>query len=306
MKGLDYHLLTFVTVAEKKNFTRAAEELHITQSAVTLSIKALEKKYEVKFFDRTNKYVRLTRAGEILYYHAKRILKEYEQVDSLIHDMTKVVSGPLLIGSSYTFGEYLLPRFISDFMKVHQLIEPKVTIQNSSKIINQVLEGSLDIGIIDGEIKSHPQLHITPFEQDELVIIVSADHPLASFRTIDLDSLYGETWILREEGSGTREVIDKLFKVHAFSPLILRSFGSTQIIKESVEAGIGISIVSNYSIQKELHMKTIHPIRLKNKQINRHFSYVLSKTDIHPLSVELFTQFLQTKNVLTLEAISYK
>lgn len=306
MRGLDYHLLTFVTVAEKKNFTRAAEELHITQSAVTLSIKALEKKYEVKFFDRTNKYVRLTRAGEILYYHAKRILKEYEQAEGLIDDITKVVSGPLLIGSSYTFGEYLLPRYISDFMKVHQLIEPKVSISNSSSIMKQVLDGSLDIGIIDGEVKSHPHLHITPFEQDELVIIVGTDHPLASFRTIDLESLYGETWILREEGSGTREVIDKLFEKHAFSPLILRSFGSTQIIKESVEAGIGISIVSKFSIQKELHMKTIHSIRLKNEQINRNFSYVIPKTDIHTRSVELFTQFLKSKNGFSLEAISYK
>src|SRR4051812_1737156 len=110
---MDYHLLTFVTVVDKKNFTRAAETLHISQSAVTLSIKALEKDYDLKLLDRNNKYVRLTKAGEILYHHAKKILSQYDRMNRLIDDLSNSASGILTIGSSYTFGEYLLPKLIS-------------------------------------------------------------------------------------------------------------------------------------------------------------------------------------------------
>ncbi|MFT8320463.1 MAG: LysR family transcriptional regulator [Bacillus sp. (in: firmicutes)] len=289
---MDYHLLTFVTVAEKQNFTRAAEVLHITQSAVTLSIKALEKKYEVKFFDRTNKYVRLTNAGEILYQHAKKILTQYEKVERLIEDTTDAVSGPFMIGSSYTFGEYLLPRYIAEFIKDNRLIDPKITIGNSSKVISQLLRGELHIGIVDGTVEEHPNLLFTPFAKDEMVIIVDKHHPLSQYQEVDLEDLYKETWILREEGSGTRQTIDEFFEKYAFSPPVLRSFGSTQIIKESVESGLGISIISMFSIQKEIQINTIHPLRIKNDSIIRNFSYVIPKTDFRPRAVDLFLKKL--------------
>ncbi|WP_445490976.1 LysR family transcriptional regulator [Niallia sp. 03133] len=300
---MDYHLLTFVTVAEKQNFTRAAEALHITQSAVTLSVKALEKKYDVKFFDRTNKYVRLTSAGEILYQHAKKILTEYEQVERLMEDTADAASGPLTIGSSYTFGEYLLPKYIADFIQENPLIDPKISIRNSSRVISQLLRGELHIGIIDGTIEYHPNLSITPFAKDEMVVIVDKDHAFAKMDEVDLEDLYEETWIIREEGSGTRQIIDQLFTKFAFSPPVLRSFGSTQIIKESIEAGLGISIVSKFAIQKELRMGTIHPLRIKNNLITHDFSYVLPKTGFLPRSVELFLKKLQGKKIIAKQMI---
>jgi len=289
---MDYHLLTFVTVVEKKNFTRAAETLHISQSAVTLSIKVIEKEYDIKLLDRNNKYVRLTKAGEILYHHAKKILSLYDRMNRSIEDLSHSAIGVLNIGSSYTFGEYLLPSLISKFIDEHPLVKPNVSIRNSYRIISKLLLGELELGIVEAYIE-HPKLHIRPFAEDEMVIIISTEHPLAMKQEVELNELLSETWILREEGSGVRQTINQLFSEHNFSPNELRSFGSSQIIKGSVEAGLGISILSTHTIRNELELNTLHTLRLKNERITRNFYYVTPKMDFQPKSVDLFIEFLQ-------------
>ncbi|WP_079504520.1 LysR family transcriptional regulator [Mesobacillus jeotgali] len=289
---MDQQLITFVTVAEKKNFTRSAEALHVTQSAVTLIIKGLEKKYGVKLFDRTNKYVRLTKAGEVLYHHAKDILHKYEHMQRLIDDLSFSTSGPLFIGSSFTFGEYLLPRIVSEFKTSYPLITPDISIRNTNRIIARLLRHELDVGIVEGKIEQHPTLIIQPFAQDELLVTVSSNHRFASRDEIELEELASETWVLREEGSGTRQTIDSLFLRNDFSPLAIMSFGSSQIIKESVEAGMGISIMSKYVIQKEIALGTLHLLRVKNNPIIRNFSYVIHKSDFHTKLMDVFLDFL--------------
>lgn len=296
---LDYHLLTFVTVAEKLNFTRAAESLHITQSAVTLSIKALEKKYNITFLDRTNKYVRLTKAGELFYFHAKKILSEYNEVNNLIDHLSETTNRPLSIGSSFTFGEYLLPKVIADYIKMDKKHEnPMISIRNSHRIIDQLLLGEIDLGIIDSHLKTHPHLTITPFKEDELVVIVSKNHRFSGLSSIELKYLYDETWILREDGSGTREVVNQFFQNQDFAPPTIRSFGSTQIIKESVEADLGISIVSKYAIQKEIYMETLSVLRIKNEPITRYFSYIVPEFSFKQHAVSPLINELTKENTL--------
>ncbi|WP_019153533.1 LysR family transcriptional regulator [Robertmurraya massiliosenegalensis] len=290
---MDHHLVTFVTVAEKKNFTRAAEALHITQSAVTLTIKGLEKEYGVKFFDRTNKYVRLTKAGEVLYHQAKEIINKYKQTKRLIDDLSNSVEGQLFIGSSFTFGEYLLPRIVSEFKESYPLITPDISIRNSKRIITRLLRHELDVGIVEGAI-SHPNLVIQPFAQDEMLVITSLKHPFAYKNEVYLEDLNSEKWILREDGSGTRQTIDRLFSSKNFSPNEIMSFGSSQIIKESVEAGLGISIMSKYAIQKEVTLGTLHPLRIKDNPIVRDFSYVIHQSKFHTRIMDTFLEFLNT------------
>jgi len=296
---MDYHLLTFVYVVEKQNFTRAAEALHITQSAVTLSIKTLEKEFGVKLLDRSNKYVRVTKPGEILYYHAKEILSLYNRMNRLIDDLSNSASGPISIGASYTFGEYLLPKIVSLFNKTYPLIDPNISIRNSKRVISQLLRGELDLGIIE-TVDNQPKLHIHSFAQDEMVVIVSKGHPLASESEVKLEDLYSETWIIREVGSGTHQAIQKLFSDNAFYPEKVRLFGSSQIIKESVEAGLGISILSKYIIRKEITLQTLRSLKIKNYPILRNFSYAIPKIDFHPKSTELFIEFLQEYSKLHL------
>ena len=296
---VDHQLLTFVTVAEKKNFTRAAEELHVTQSAVTLAIKTLEKNYKTKLLDRTNKYVRLTKAGEILYHHAKEILSRYEKVQRLIDDLIHAASGPLSIGSSYTFGEYLLPGMIAEFKQRYPSIIPSVSIRNSKRIVSQLLRHELDLGIIEGEIQ-HPELVIQPFAQDEMVVIVSSSHRLAGVEEVEVEELLSETWIFREEGSGTRQATDRFFKKIGTFPNSTMSFGSSQIIKGSVEAGLGISILSEYAVRRELYLGTIHALRIVNHPITRNYFYAIHNSDFRAKATDLFLHFLCNHDALNL------
>jgi DNA-binding transcriptional LysR family regulator len=289
---MDHHLLVFVHVADKKNFSRAAEELHITQSAVSLNIKNLEQNYGVKLFDRTNKYVRLTKAGEILYYHAKEILGQYARAKRLIEDLSNTANGPLTIGSGYTFGEYLLPRIISSFKTLYPQIRPKITIKNSNRIAAQILRQELDLGIVEGDIK-HSNIVAEPFAQDEMVIIVPTYHKLADKKEVGIEEIASETWIIREIGSGSREVTDRMFSEAGISPDSIMEFGSSQIIKEAVEAGLGISFISEWVIRKEISFGTLCSLRIKNHSIKRNFSFVTHASQFHTKATDLFLDFLR-------------
>ncbi|MRH41061.1 LysR family transcriptional regulator [Aquibacillus halophilus] len=289
---MDHQLLAFITVAEKRNFTRAAESLHLTQSAITLSIKSLEKKYNVKLLDRTNKYVRLTKAGEIVYFHGKEILGGYQQIERLIDELSNSASGSLFIGSSLTFGEYILPRLIAEFNQLYPKIQPDISIRNSTRVLTQLERGELDLGIIEGKIENS-KLTIQAFAEDEMLIILPTQHPLAPKNEIDLMELKQETWIIREEGSGTRQALERLFVENGFTPKVTRTFGSSQIIKESVEAGLGIALLSKWVIRKEIQLGTIKPIRIKNNPIVRSFYYAIRSSDFQPKTTELFLEFLK-------------
>ena len=273
---MDQQLAVFVMVAEKQNFSRAAEELHMTQPAVSQYIQALERSMGTTLLERTNKYVRLNKAGEIVYHHAKEIIGLYSKMNFLIDDLTNKPSGALSIGASYSFGEYILPHLIAKMQKKYPLINPSITIGNTKEISELVLGHQLDIGIVEGEYKNN-SLMIEPFAVDTMSIVASPHNKLAHLKgEVPLTELVNETWICRENGSGTREAAEKMFSTYGIKPKKLLEFGSTQIIKESVEAGLGISLLSDWTIRKELSLGTLRVLKVKDLTITREFSTVLS------------------------------
>ncbi|QSO51443.1 LysR family transcriptional regulator [Alicyclobacillus curvatus] len=297
---MDRHLVTFVAVVNKQSFTRAGEELNLTQSAVSREIEALEAEYGAKLLDRTNKFVRLTRAGEILYFHAKNIVNEYERAQRLIHDLTHEPVGSLSIGSSYTFGEYMLPHIIAEFKQMYPLIVPKITIMNSKRIRLQVLRREVDLGIVDlGTIEGSPEskdVVMRPFARDEMVVIVPPTHRFAQMNEVNLEDFASETWILREPGSGTRDITDHIFADMDFSPAFVMEFGSTQIIKESVRAGLGVAIVSKFVIQTDLGFQLLHALRIKGLPMYREFFCVTNASQFHSKALDLFLDYLYQRS----------
>ncbi len=241
----------FITVVEKGNFTRAADELHMTQPAVSQYIQTLEREIGTKLLDRTNKYVRLNKAGEIVFHHAKEILGLQTRMQNLVEDLLETASGSISIGSSYTFGEYVLPHLIAKLKKQYPMITPTVTIGNTHEIAEMVLAHQIDIGILEGDFY-HQKLYIEAFAEDSMFVIVPADHRFADRDDIQLNELCDETWIVREEGSGTRDAAEKMFSENEFKPKSIMAFGSTQTIKESVEAGLGITLLSQKAVKKEI------------------------------------------------------
>lgn len=292
---MDFQLHVFITVVEKKNFSRAAETLHMSQSAVSIQIKTLESKYRVKLLERTNKYVRLTRAGEILYFHAKEILNHYSKLNKLIEDTYHTANGPILIGSGFTYGEYVLPKILSTFKKQYPQITPKVTIKNSKRIIDQVLRHGLDLGIIEGEF-SHQDIRLKPFTVDEMVLVVSPDHYLAKKGVVTVEDIVDELWVLREVGSGTREFIDREFKRIGFLPRNIMELGSSQTIKSAVESGLGISILSNWAVEREVELNYLVPLSINGHPFIRKFYYATHKSQYHTKATELFLEFLESNN----------
>lgn len=294
---MDQSLQVFISVVEHQNFTRAAEALHMTQPAVSNYIQTLERTMGTKLLDRSNKYVQLNKAGEVVYHYAKEILSLYTRMHNLIDDLNHTASGSLTIGSSYTFGEYLLPHMIGSLRKRYPLITPNIIIGNSTEMINYMTRHQLDVGIIEGDFHSS-RVTITPFATDQMEITCSAHHPLAGQILVLPHALEEETWIVREEGSGTREMQEKAFEKLGFYPKRLMVFGSTQVIKESIEAGLGIALLSKWTIRKELQFGTLTALRVTDFPITRHFSLIHPDPQFQTKATQVFIEILKTHPIL--------
>lgn len=288
---MDIQLQVFVEVVEKENFSKAAEKLHMTQPAVSQYIQALESKMGTRLLERSNKFVRLNKAGNIVYHHAKEIIDHYTKMKSLVDDLTNTSSGDLSIGASYTFGEYILPHTIAYMRKQYPAIKPKITIGNSREISELVSRSQLDVGIVEGEFKE-AKLKEHTFSEDLMYVIASPIHPLMKMEELKMENLQNETWIVRESGSGTREATDRLFQTLDCKPDNLMEFGSNQIIKESVEAGLGISFMSQWAIRKELSIGTIQILQIPGCPVTRTFTSITKDTPFQLKVVDVFLEIL--------------
>jgi DNA-binding transcriptional LysR family regulator len=292
---MDQYLQVFVTVVEKQNFSRAAEVHHMTQPAVSQYIRTFEDMIGTRLLERNNKYVRLNKAGEIVYHHAKEILGLYTKMQTLVDDLANKANGPLAIGASYTFGEYVLPHIIASLLENYPNIEPTVTIGNTAKIANLIASHQLDIGIVEGHFKD-AQLITEHFAEDSMVIVASPKNKLTHKATVEKTDLEGETWIVREHGSGTREAMENLFHLFDLIPAKLMHFSSTQPIKESVKAGLGISLLSRWAVQKELQNGDLKIIHMKGLPISRQFSFI-TKSPFQTKALEVFIDLLRNNNM---------
>lgn len=297
---MDQSMKVFVTVTEKKNFSRAAEELHMSQPAVSQYVRSLEELMGVRLLERTNKYVRLTKAGEIVYHHAKEIVGLYGRMHHLVNDLSNKASGQLSIGASYTFGEYVLPHILARLLQTYPQIIPEVTIGNTAEIAELMMSRQLDVGIVEGRFKEHPQLTTQAFALDRMMIVASNKHPLTTQSdSIEWAELEKQTWIIREEGSGTREAADAVFRKFKIAPEHPIQFSSTQSIKEAVEAGLGISLLSEWAVQKEVRHHELVSLTVEGLPFVRPFSVVTS-SPYQTKALQVFLELLLTDQELTL------
>ncbi|MBD7907622.1 LysR family transcriptional regulator [Sporosarcina gallistercoris] len=297
---MDQSLNVFVTVAEKKNFSRAAEDLHMTQPAVSQYIRSLEETMDVRLLERTNKYVRLTKAGEIVYHHAKEIVGLYGRMHHLVNDLSHEASGKLSIGASYTFGEYVLPHMLARLLVDYPRIQPEVTIGNTAEIADLIISRQLDVGIVEGRFKENQTLATQAFAEDRMILVASSDHPLAlKTEMIEWRELEDLTWIIREEGSGTREAVEAVFERFSINPARTMQFSSTQPIKEAVEAGLGVSLLSEWAVQKEIRYGDLVQLSVEGLPFVRQFSIVTS-SPYQTKALQVFLELLLTNYELTL------
>ncbi len=292
----DHKLKVFCTVAETKSFSKTSEIIHLTQPAVSLQVQALEEIYETKLFDRTSGSINLTPSGEILYKYAKDILALYALADKDISKLTGLVKGSIKIGAGTTFGNHILPSIVVDFKNTHPKIEIDVFIGNTKRIMDLLHSGAVDVGII-GEVPSKSKVVVEPVMSDELYFIVPPQHPWAKKKVVTVPEVVKEAIVLREEGSGTRQVIEKYFADNGIGLSDLQIalvLGSTSSIKEAVERGMGVSMVSKWAVRKEVQRGILKVVAPKESKITREFSLVIPKNTILPLAVDEFIAYIKS------------
>jgi DNA-binding transcriptional LysR family regulator len=291
------HLKVFYVAATKKNFSETARILHLSQPTVSLQIQQLEASLNARLFDRTTKQIRLTDYGEVLFKYAEQILSLINQAKREIDLLGESVHGNLNIGASLTIGEYFLPYLLGKFSREFPRINLLVNTENSNKVIQQLVNGEIDIGFIEAPL-SQPRLHQHALYEDELVIISSVkdQHPLIADRDmITAKELFSLPIILRERGSGTRQVIEECLYKNGLDPHrlnVVLEVSNTESIKAVVESGLGISIISQYAIKKELQLGMLRQIKIQGIKLNRFFNLVYDKNKVLSLPAEAFLHFM--------------
>ena len=292
----DHKLKVFCTVAETRSFSKTSEIIHLTQPAVSLQIQALEELYETKLFDRSSSKVTLTPAGETLYKYAKEILALYTAAEKVIGEMTGLVKGSITIGAGSTIGNYMLPSVISDFRKAHPKIKVHLFVANMQRVIELLNAGNINVGLVEGDVKRQ-KIVVDKLLADELLLIVPTHHPWAKRKEVSISELIEEPFILREAGSGTRQTIEKFLARHGITlqgMKVSMVLGTTQAIKEAVENGLGVSIVSRWAARKEIKYGTLSMLSFKEEKMLRNFSLITYKNSVSSHAVEEFLAYLKS------------
>ncbi len=274
----DRRLQVFHTVARLLSFTKAAETLHMTQPAVTFQVRQLEEHFNTRLFDRTRNRISLTEAGHTVFGYADRIFALYQEMERAVSELTGEISGDLRIGASTTIAEYMLPTLLGDFKEKHEGVTIHLKVANSEGIVSMVEHNDIDLGVVESPVTSK-NLAVEVCRRDSLVAIVPPGHVLAGQSDVTFPELLKFPFICREEGSGTREVIGA--QLHQLddgeaSLKIAMELGSPEAVKGAVEAGMGVSVVSRTTIQKELRLGTLVAIDL-DPPVDRPFSFIHKK-----------------------------
>ena len=292
---MDLHQIEiFCSIVKHRSFSRAAEALFLTQPTVSGHMKNLESELGVKLLDRLGKRAIPTEAGEILYRHGSRLLEERDRAKQEIEKLTGRISGVLTIGGSTIPGAYLLPPLIGAFKRKNPGISVQMSIDDTARITEAVLEGSLCIGVV-GARRPEPQLEVHPFRTDELVVAVPHQHRWAGKRTISLDDLKAEPFILREQGSGTRKIMEDRLEKAGLSVAdlhITAIVGSSDAVRESVKAGLGVSILSSRALKDDIDAGRLAAVRLSRVSMERHFYVILLKGKTRSPLCKAFLDFM--------------
>jgi len=273
---IDIRLKVFRSVALNLSFTKAAQELFISQPAISKHIQELESEFHTRLFDRMGNKILLTHAGQLLLDDCEPILKGYQKLDFDMNAIRKKYNGELRIGASTTIAQYVLPEILADFINRYPNTSVSMLSGNSREIETALLSDRIDIGMVEGII-SQPQLKYSTFMNDELVAIVNSKNQLCQKEEISLSELRELPVVLRERGSGTLDVIENSLQKHGMSLSdmnIVMYLGSTESIKQFVGHSDSIGIISVRSVSKEILRGDYKIIELQNTKLERQFRFV--------------------------------
>jgi len=269
-------LQVFLSVAKHLNFTRAGEEVNLSQPSVSVRIRQLETELGVKLFEQLGKRVGLTEAGSLLIPHARRVIAAIEDAKHAIDELQGLERGSLRIGASTTPGMYLIPKTIAQFKTRYPRIEIQLGINDTRQIEDGVVRNQFDFGFVGGHLAGD-EVEVDPWLTDQLVLIVAPTHALARKKSVRPEALRDEKFILREQGSATRATIVKHLEQSNLPVESVMEMENPESIKKAVQNGLGIAFISVFAVEAELKAESLVAVQLRGIDIRRELKIVYRK-----------------------------
>ncbi len=288
-------LQCFSAVARNLSYTRAAEELHLTQPAVSMQIRQLEQQAGLALTEQLGKQVYLTEAGEEVHRYAKSILDQVEEMDDVL-DKLKGFSGGRLRIAAISSANYFAPKLLGTFHQRFPDVSVSMDVTNQTSVVKQVIDNEVDMAIM-GQPPSQANLEAVAFMDNPLIIVAPPDHRLAVRKRIALKELEKEVFLIREPGSGTRGAMQRFFREQKLKLTTGMEMGSLSGIKQGVQAGLGLGLLPRGAVEVELMLGHLVELKIKGLPIRRHWYVVLQKGKRLSLAAEEFRLLLTDEAV---------
>ena len=269
-------LQVFLAVSTRLNFTRAGEDVHLSQPSVSVRMRQLEEELGVKLFEQLGKRVALTEAGRLLVPYATRVIAAMSDARDAIDGLQGLERGALRIGASTTPGMYVIPRTIAHFKRRYPKIEVHLAVKDTRQIEEGVIRNEFDFGFVGGHLAGD-EVDVLPWITDEIILIAPLGHRLAGKRSVTPQDLSSEKFIFREQGSATRAVVaTHLRKCHIEVEAVME-MANPESVKKAVQNGLGVAFISAFAVETELKAKTLVALKIRNLEIRRELKIVYRK-----------------------------
>ena len=283
MKFTLRQIQVFLATAHFENISRAADSLSMSQSAASSALAELESQFDIKLFDRVGKRLQLNALGHALRGQSEALLRQAEDLEGGLQQHSAI--GHLKVGATLTIGNYLAVHIMSRFLQDKPEARVELDVANTASIARKVKNFELDVGLIEGEL-SDPELDITPWMKDELVAFCAPEHPYADKKKLTDQDILAANWILREQGSGTRQTFD--WAMHGVLPqlTVLLELQHTEAIKRAVEAGLGIGCLSRVALKEAFARGSLVPLPMPQRNLKREFYFILHRQKYRNSSID--------------------
>ena len=287
-----FHLRAFHAVAKAGSFSQAASECFVSQPALSRQVQALEEDLGIQFFERHSRGVRFTEAGEFFYHYTQRIFSLVHEAEESICAFKNLEVGQLTIGMSPTVGAHILPPLVYSFHQRYPGLHLHTFVGTTPQVVARILDDELHLGVVEGELEKPTELEITPLDEEELVVVVSSEHPWSQRQEVHPQELLGEDFINREPGSKTRQLYERALAQVGVELDSMIEFSTPEAIISGVQAGLGVAILSSSSVKEQVRRGLFHTLQLQGISLKRIVKLVRRQNRLVCPAAQAFVQYL--------------